>query len=394
MSQQAPVRNTPTNSTPTNSTSQVSFDKMHNWIHHNMPVTAAACEGLPDLSHMRLAYSGHISYNVMTALAAFLDRGAQLFLLTCNPTTVRNDVVAWLQNQGAHAHAWKDMSAADYAQGIDKVLEWQPTHTCEMGADITTRAHETNATDGITVALEATGSGINRLAGITPHYPIFNWDDLPVKEGLHNRHMVGLMTWQAFSERTFLSLHGKRVVVVGYGLVGRGVADAARAYGGVVSVVERSSDKRLEARFAGWHTGTLEHLAPEADVIVTATGVTKVVDRKILALTKPGCFLLNVGHVADEIEVDAFEEREEVFPHVERVTVANNELYLFAGGSMANLTAGQGDSLNAFDITAAVMVSGIGFIAQEGARWEVGVYPLPRQVWLEAADRAVTIGHW
>jgi adenosylhomocysteinase len=388
MSQQAPARNT-----PTNSASQVSFDKMHNWIHHNMPVTAAACAALPDLSQVRLAYSGHISYNVMTALAAFLDKGAELFLLTCNPTTVRDDVVAWLQEQGAQAHAWKDMSAADYSQGVEKVLEWQPTHTCEMGADITTAAHKKGA-DGITVALEATGSGINRLAGLTPRYPIFNWDDLPVKEGLHNRHMVGLMTWQAFSERTFLSLHGKRVVVVGYGLVGRGVADAARAYGGVVSVVERSSDKRLEARFAGWHTGTLEDLAPEADVIVTATGVTKVVDRKILALTKPGCFLLNVGHVADEIEVDAFETRQEVFPHVERVSVGSKELYLFAGGSMANLTAGQGDSLNAFDITAAVMVSGIGFIAQEGARWEAGVYPLPRQVWLEAADRAVTIGHW
>lgn len=388
MSQQVPAPNT-----TTNSASQVSFDKMHHWIHHNMPVTAAACAALPDLSHVRLAYSGHISYNVMTALAAFLDKGAQLFLLTCNPTTVRDDVVAWLQEQGAQAHAWKDMSSQDYAHGVDKVLEWQPTHTCEMGADITARAHETGA-DSITVALEATGSGINRLAGLTPRYPIFNWDDLPVKEGLHNRHMVGLMTWQAFSERTFLSLHGKRVVVVGFGLVGRGVADAARAYGGVVSVVERSSDKRLEARFAGWHTGTLKDLAPEADVIVTATGVAKVLDREILATTKKGCFLLNVGHVADEIDVRAFEHREEVFPHVERAVVAGKELYLFAGGSMANLTAGQGDSLNAFDITAAVMVSGIGFIAQAGAQWQAGVYPLPRQVWLEAADRAVTLGHW
>jgi len=392
MSQQASAPDT-THPTPTNSASQVSFDKMHHWIRHNMPVTAAACAALPDLSQVRLAYSGHISYNVMTALAAFLEKGADLFLLTCNPTTVRNDVVTWLQDQGAQAHAWKDMSAQEYAKGIDKVLEWQPTHTCEMGADITTRAHQTGA-DSITVALEATGSGINRLAGLTPRYPIFNWDDLPVKEGLHNRHMVGLMTWQAFSERTFLSLHGKRVVVVGYGLVGRGVADAARAYGGVVSVVERSADKRLEARFAGWHTGTLEDLAPEADVIVTATGVPKVLDRGVLALTKPGCFLLNVGHVADEIDLAAFEQREDVFPHVERVKIAGNDLYLFAGGSMANLTAGQGDSLNAFDITAAVMVSGIGFIAQGGTTWEAGVYPLPRQVWLEAADRAVTIGHW
>ena len=43
-------------------------------------------------------------------------------------------------------------------------------------------------------SLEATGSGIARLAGLTLRYPIFNWDDLPVKEGLHNRRMVGLIT--------------------------------------------------------------------------------------------------------------------------------------------------------------------------------------------------------
>ncbi len=358
-----------------------------------MPVTAAACDALPDLAGVRLVYSGHISYNVMTALHAFMDKGAELFTVTCNPTTVRDDLVTWLGEQGATTYAWKDMPMHEYHKGVDKVLEWQPTHTCEMGADVTTQAHKTGY-EGIQVALEATGSGITRLAGLNPRYPIFNWDDLPVKEGLHNRHMVGLMTFQAFSERTFLSLHGKRVVVIGYGLVGQGVADAARAYGGVVSVVETSPDKRLEARFAGWHTDTLANLAPEADVVVTATGVQNVVNRDILANLKPGCFLINVGHVANEIEVDAFERREQVLPHVEVCHIAGNDVRLFAGGSMANLTAGQGDSINAFDITAAVMVCGVGFIVQKGTSWEAGVYPLPREVWLEAASTATTAHNW
>ncbi len=78
------------------------------------------------------------------------------------------------------------------------------------------------------------GSGSHRLgrqsAGdIQPGYPIFNWDDLPVKEGLHNRHMVGLTAWHTFFQTTHLTLHEKKVLVIGYGLVGQGVAAAAKA---------------------------------------------------------------------------------------------------------------------------------------------------------------------
>ncbi len=58
--------------------------------------------------------------------------------------------------------------------------------------------------------LEATGSGVNRLGDIQPGYPIFNWDDLPVKEGLHNRHMVGLTAWHTFFQTTHLTLHEKK----------------------------------------------------------------------------------------------------------------------------------------------------------------------------------------
>ena len=82
------------------------------------------------------------------------------------------------------------MSDADWQQSWESDC-WQPTHLCEMGADITTLLHQRGEFGNIVAGLEATGSGVNRL-GIFSRYPIFNWDDLPVKEGLHNRHMVGL----------------------------------------------------------------------------------------------------------------------------------------------------------------------------------------------------------
>lgn len=369
------------------------FDQLLAWATTQMTVTRAAGEQLGDLSGVRLAFSGHLSHNGVPALASFLERGAELFLTTCNPTTVRDQVVEHLRAKGAEAHAWKDMPADEVRRGVRRALAWGPTHTCEMGADLTAAAHA-GGTTSIRAALEATGSGIARLADLDLRYPVFNWDDLPIKEGLHNRHMVGLTTWQCFFDRTRLSLQGKRVAVVGYGLVGQGVAASARAFGGVVSVAEKDPTRRLQARYDGWHTAELEELAASADVVVTATGVPGVVGAEVIALLPPGCFLLNVGHVADEIELSALGERRQVLPFVEACRVGDREVYLLAEGSMANLTAGHGDSLNAFDVTAAVMVAGVGFVAGLEGGWEPGVHPLPEEVWRGVAESAVVGEGW
>ena len=359
-----------------------------------MPLTRRACERLPDLSGVRLACSVHLDLKMIPAFEACLERGADLFLTTCNKTTVRDEVVARLEQKGATAYAWQGMSDADVQEGVRRALEWQPTHTCEMGADLTASVHgaaHERGGESVQVGLEATGSGIARLREVKLRYPVFNWDDLPIKEGLHNRYLVGLSTWQTFCERTQLSLHGKHVVVIGYGLVGQGVAAAARAFGGSVSVVERNPARRLEAVYTGWHTGEVTELAERADVVVTATGVPNVVSEEVIHQLRPNCFLLNVGHVADEIDLSVLEQREEVIPFVEACEVRGKTVYLFAGGSMANLTAGHGDSLNAFDITLAVMVAGLGFIVSEGESWRAGVHPLPEIVWREVARWRVQV---
>lgn len=260
-----------------------------------------------------------------------------------------------------------------------------------MGAELTAALQRrTGEVPRVHASLEATGSGIARLAGLALSYPLFNWDDLPIKEGLHNRHMVGLTTWHAFFERTRLTLHDKRVLVVGYGFVGRGVADAARAYGGTVCVAKRDPVRALEAQYAGRDIRPLESAMPEADVIVTATGARSVVNSGHLPLLRDGFFLFNVGHHPDEIDVAALRAypSKEVLPFVEAIDLGKRTMYLFAGGSMANLTAGHGDSLNAFDLTIAVMTAGIGYIAGAGQKQPPGVHILPPVAWQPYAVRA------
>ena len=131
-----------------------------------------------------------------------------------------------------------------------------------------------------------------------------------------------------------------------------------------------------------WRTGANRRgVAPASYVLATAPGAPVVVDADTMALLKPGWFLINVGHTADEIDLSALPERRAVLPFVEACRVGDHEVYLLAGGSMTNLTAGHGDSLNAFDITSAVMVAGVGFIATVDEAWPNAVHPLPASGW-------------
>jgi adenosylhomocysteinase len=329
----------------------------------------------------------HLDLKMIPFVDGLLAKRAELFVTTCNPATVRDEVVAAMRESGARVEAWRAMPAEAYRSATIEALNWRPTHLCEMGADL---SHELLGNEvlspiksGVQASVEATGSGINRLEKLDLSYPVFNWDDLPIKEGLHNRHMVGLTTWQTFFERTHLTLHEKQVLVIGYGSVGQGIARVARAYGGTVTIVEKDPVRAIEACYDGWPARQLEEVIGQADVIVTATGAKAVIAADHLPLLKDGVFLLNCGHHDAEIDVAALRAypAEQVLPHIEAITMGQKRVYLLARGSMFNLTAGQGDSLNAFDVTLAVLVSGIGHIVGPGAEWPPGIHLLPRQVW-------------
>lgn len=312
-----------------------------------------------------------------------LQKDVELFLTTCNPTTVRDEVVEYLRSAGARVVARRGMSKKELEDSYHAAIEWGPSHLCEMGADLS-RVAAGRLRPGILAGLEATGSGITALNNIDLPYPVFNWDDLPVKEGLHNRYMVGLSVWQAFCNRTGLSLHGMKVLVVGFGSVGRGVAEAARAFGGTVSVAEVDGARRMEATYGGWPTGELKHLVGEADVVATATGVAGVVGRSVIDSLKPGAFLVNAGHAAHEIDVAALQRfpSSPAVPFVTEYTRPGGKpVYLFADGAMANLTAGEGDSINSFDLTLAVLTAAIIFVSCEGTEYPPGLHPLPPSVW-------------
>ena len=368
---------------------QASFEQQLAWTNQHMIRSLRALARLPDLDGVRLACSIHLDLKMLPLVESLLAKGADLFIVTCNPTTVRDQVADAMRQKGAQVEAWHDMPDEAYLSAIHQALTWRPTHLCEMGADLSYSLLREDSLpaerEGVQASLEATGSGINRLEKLDLPYPVFNWDDLPVKEGLHNRHMVGLTTWQTFFARTNLTLHEKHVLVIGYGSVGQGIAKAARAYGGSVTIVEKDPVRKIEASYDGWPVRPLNEAISDADVIVTATGASGVITADHIILLKDNAFLLNCGHSNIEIDVAALRgyPSEQVLPTVEAFYVGEKRIYLLAGGAMFNLAAGEGDSLNAFDVTLAVMISGIGHIVGQGANWSPGIHLLPREVWAE-----------
>ena len=222
------------------------------WLREFTPATRAAASSLPSLSGERLLAVCHLDVKMVPYFEALVAAGAKVWACAANPATTRDRVAEHLDALGVRAPARFADPPERHAAHLRAALSAGPTLLSEMGADAT--AATGGSLEGVRGGLEATGTGIGRLSGLDLAYPVFNWDEVPIKQGLHNRHLVGLMAANTFLNVTGLSLYGKTVLVVGYGPVGRGAADAARNFGAVVEVCDTDPAARLAAAHLGFAT--------------------------------------------------------------------------------------------------------------------------------------------
>ena len=357
------------------------------WLETFTPATRAAAEALPSLANERILVVCHLDLKMVPYFEALVNKGAKVHAHAANPATTRDAVADRLRSLGVHAPARKEDPPERHAAHLAAAIESAPTLLCEMGADAT--AATGGKLDSVRGGLEATGTGIDRIRGLDLSYPIFDWDSVPIKQGLHNRHLVGLMAANTFLNVTGLSLYGKTVLVVGYGPVGRGVADAARSFGAAVEVCDPNPAARLAAVHLGYPTTPLEAGLAKADAVFTATGRDGAVPLEALAACKDGVFLANVGHTSGELPAEELRERVvgAPRPHIERCDLGGKAVYLLAGGAMFNLAAGPGDPYDTFDLITALMLEATAFLVAEGTAYPSGVHPLPKEVQERAARR-------
>ena len=357
------------------------------WLRSFTPATINAASTLPDLSGERILVVCHLDLKMIPYFEALVEKGAEVWACSANPATARNEVAKYLESAGVRAPARKDDLPDRHAAHLQTAIEAKPTLLSEMGADAT--AATRGALESVCGGLEATGTGIDRIRDLDLRYPIFNWDDIPIKQGLHNRRLVGLMAANTFLNVTGLSLYRKTILVVGYGPVGQGVADAARAFGAAVEVCDLDPAARLAASHLGYPVPELRDGLTRADAVFTATGRDGAVTFGALSECKSGVFLANTGHTNGELPVRELRSRvvDAPRPSVERCEVEGKIVYLLAGGTMFNLSAGEGDPYDTFDLVTTIMLEATGFLATEGVRYPPGVHLLPKRVQDRAARR-------
>jgi adenosylhomocysteinase len=335
------------------------------WLHTCLPITGHVAGEIArrDYRGKRLAYWGHITrQNALCMMPALKEAGAEIAVGACNVDSTDDAAAAYLVKKGIHVYGWQGMSRADYQENLALVRAFEADYLCDMGGELSVAYLD--KTPPVKGALEATMTGLHLLRKHTLPFPVFDWNSIPLKD-LHNRYHVGDGVWPAVSHVTALGLYGRRVLVIGQGPVGKGIAERARALGASVYVTDLDPVRLLEGQHLGCETVGLEEGLRRCDVVVTATGVDRVLNEANLGRVRPGAILFNAGHSNREIDIDwlAQHPHRRLKPHIERFDLGQTHLFLLAQGSLLNLAGGSGaHGIDQFDHYTAVMLLGIAWM--------------------------------
>jgi adenosylhomocysteinase len=335
------------------------------WFRYVTPITEyyALIIAQRDYRGKRFAYWGHITrQNTISMMSALKQAGAEIIIGACNVDSTDDVAAAYAVSQGIRVYGWQGMSRSEYQENLAIVRSFEADYLCDMGGELCVAYLDKNPP--VKGALEATMSGLHLLRKHNLPFPVFNWNDIPLKD-LHNRFHVGDTVWPAFSQVTGMSLFGRRVLVVGYGPVGKGIAERARHLGAAVYVADLDPVRRLEARHLGCETVTLDEGVGRCHIVVIATGVDGVFSKEHLRRVKPGSILFNAGHSNREIDIDWLYQQphQRMKAHIERFDLGETFLFLLAQGSLLNLAAGAGPyGVDQFDHYTAVMLLGIAWM--------------------------------
>ena len=168
-----------------------------------------------------------------------------------------------------------------------------------------------------------------------------------IRDRFDNRYGTGQSTIDGYLRAMGLLFTSKKIVVVGYGWVGRGVAERSRGMGGKVIVTEVDPVKALEAHMDGFDVMPMSQAAKVGQIFITTTGMTSVIRKEHLLAMKDGAVVGNVGHFDVEIDTKFLLEKSksvrEVRPSLDECILRNGKkIYLIGKGRLANLVAAEG----------------------------------------------------
>lgn len=362
------------------------------WVRSHMPVLASLeAELRPErpFAGLRIAVCIHLEAKTARLALALKELGAEVAIASSNPLSAKDDVVAALADEVA-THARYGASSAEYETYLERVLSIRPHLVLDDGADLCALLHGDGVELGPHVigVCEETTTGLVLLRQFAREgrlrFPAVAVNDARMKHLFDNRHGTGQSVWDAIMRSTNLLVSGKRVLVVGYGWCGRGIAQRARGLGAVVTVAEVNPVRAAEALLEGFSVAPVRDAIATADFVISATGCTDAVTFEDLHAAQDGAILANAGHFDVEIDVRTLRARAEgrrVREYVEEFTLPTGKrVYLLAEGRLVNLVAGDGHPAEIMDLSFALQLLSLRWLAREGKGLVSGVYPVPPEV--------------
>ena len=361
-----------------------SGERNYLWARAHMGALCALAEKFErskPLKGVRLGVCLHITKETAVLIDSLVRAGAEVTIAAANPLSTQDDVAAYLATI-AEVYAWRGESSKDYAWCIGRVLGSKPHQLIDDGADLHVAAHESRAR-GVVGGSEETTTGVVRLKALESEgklaYPVVAVNNAQTKFLFDNRYGTGQSTFDGILRATALLLAGKRVVVVGYGWVGKGIAMRARGLGGRVTVVEVDPVKAIEAHLDGFEVSDIMSAAGEGDLFVTATGQKGVVPYDAIERMPEGAILANAGHFDVEVDVKTLLSRAknvtEVRPNVDEITLpGGKKVYLIGKGRIANLVAAEGHPPEVMQMSFANQLMAAVRIHKEHGKMERRVY--------------------
>jgi adenosylhomocysteinase len=335
-------------------------------------------------------------------LAISLARaGAVVRLASCNPLSTDDSVAAALKAQGIKVYAKKWESTDEYYENLNQVLDMGPDYVIDDGADLITMLHTSrkDQLESVRGANEETTTGVIRLRSMASEgrlrFPIMAVNDAQMKFLFDNRYGTGQSTFDGFMNATNLLVAGKTLVVAGYGWCGRGIAMRAKGLGANVVVTEVDPIRAIEARMEGYQVMPMAQAAPQADIVISATGCKDVVRREHLLVLKDGCVLGNSGHFDNEVSRKALEDLagapKRVREFVDEYRFQDGRrAYLIAEGRLMNLSAGQGHPVEIMDMSFSIQALALEHLVRNSGSMRPEVYTIPKEMDDEVARLALS----
>ena len=369
------------------------------WVRREMSVLSGIAEQWKKekpLDGVLIAACLHVTSETAVLMITLKEGGAKVALCASNPLSTQDEVAASLvKDFGINVYAICGEDRETYYQHIDKVLETSPQITMDDGADLVSTLHQKGGSriSQVIGGTEETTTGVVRLKSMAKagqlRYPVIAVNDADTKHLFDNRYGTGQSTLEGILRATHILLSGKKVVVVGYGWCGRGIALRARGMGARVGIVEINPVKALEALMDGYEVMPMLDAAAWGDLFITVTGNISVIRKEHFLQMNDGAILCNSGHFNVEIDQEDLESvsvnRREVRPLVEEFTLSNGKLFFLAEGRLVNLACAEGHPPTVMDMSFANQALSVKYLKEQAISLENQVYKVPDDIDMNVA---------